>query len=365
MPKKLGREIALLCMPIAVIAGFAVWRNRDAPPEDLWSGKARLLTRVRELPVSPFDQYRGYTQRIAIDQWAAGQLPPVPAPRVGATRSYRQVEPNYSSLYVEFRQGHVWKRTRSVSEAVGMDSKIPSKIPSVKPEFASLWMEAVDSVGQDRGKFTSNYVLRLPKSPPVDEAFLCGQTKADIQDRDVKMAGGGTIDDIVKQSAISSQPMKVKLESLGTDESFRVESAASSRQSEWKVSMVTVQPPGKWSNELEIDLDLSATSSKSSFGRIRMVNPRLLDARGRPIDGYSSYGSGGRPVSSSDIPANVHFQISPQKWKKLLRPLTLQTALSVNNGWPEEVNVELGAAHVELPSKPSKLRFVREPLPMR
>jgi hypothetical protein len=49
----------------------------------------------------------------------------------------------------------------------------------------------------------------------------------------------------------------------------------------------------------------------------------------------------------------------------LVQPLTFQAIVSVNDGWPEEVNVELGKANAVLPPKKSRLPFIREPLPLR
>jgi hypothetical protein len=81
MKAKFGREIVLLTLPVFIIGAVAWWKNRNGPPEDLMSGKARLVTRVRILEVTPFDLYRGNTHKFAIDQWAARELPPMPSPR--------------------------------------------------------------------------------------------------------------------------------------------------------------------------------------------------------------------------------------------------------------------------------------------
>ncbi len=96
-----------------------------------------------------------------------------------------------------------------------------------------------------------------------------------------------------------------------------------------------------------------------------MIKPRLLDAKGRAVGKLNTYGSGGMSATDNNIEANANFDVTPKQWKTLPRPLTFQTALSVGDGWPEEVNLELRGANTELPAKPSTLRFVREPLPIR
>lgn len=366
MQSKFVREIALLCLPILIVGGVAWWKNSDDAPEDVWSGQARLLTRVRRLDMTPVDRYRGYTHKIAIDQWAAGQLPLVPPQRVGSIHSYRQIVPRYASLYVTFRQGKTWKRTLSISELAYSNADSSLKIPSVQPNIASLWMETIDSVGEDRGKFTSNYVLRLPTSPPVEEAFLCGQTSADMQDRDARMVGGVNTDTIVQQSELFSKPMKARLEIQdGNEETQTVNATRSvSHQPDWEVETVTVFPPGPTgANNLKIDVSLRPTSQTNSLARIRLIKPRLLDARGHEVSSCLSYGSGGGVPGT--IKVNVNFQMVSKQWKILLKPLTLQTALSVDGGWPEEVNLELGQPNNVLPAKSSRQRFVREPLPLQ
>ncbi len=368
MQPKFGRELALLCLPILIIGGV-VWRKKsDDTPQDLWSGHARLLTRVRRLDVTPIDLYCGYTHKIAIDQWAAGQLPPVPLRRLGAIRSYRQIVPQYNSLYVTFRQGKTWKRTLSISEAVDGNRDKSLKTPSVKPSIASLCMGTVDSVGQDRGKFTSNYVLRLPTSPRVEEAFLCGRTSANMEDRDVRMVGGVSTDTFVRQSDLFSEPLKTRLEPHeGTGEVQTGEAARTfSHQPDWKVETMTVFPPGQLgASDLRLDMVLRSISQKSASERVRLIKPRLLDAKGREVGRFVGYGSGGGISTPGTINANVTFQVTAKQWKTVPGPLTFQTALSVDDSWPAEVNVVLGRANGVLPAQPSTQRFVREPLPLR
>jgi hypothetical protein len=366
MPKRFRREVALLCLPVIIIGGVTWWKTRDDAPEDVWSGKARLLTRVRLLDVTPIDRYRGYTHGIAIDQWAAGKLPAVPPLKAGVTRAHREVFPRYSPVYVAFRQGKIWKRTLSVFEVAesGLDKSL--KIPSVKAQIASLWMETIDSVGQDRGKFTSNYILRLPTSPRVEEVLLCGRTRANIEDREVRIISGVPNDTIAKQSELFSDPMRAKLEI--DEKSVPTENvpSLSSRQPDWKVAKVTVFPPGPgtWSN-LDIDMSLSPTSRSGTSGWVRLVKPHLSDAKGHEVNGYSHYSSGTGTPTPGTITVKASFQMTIKEWKLLAKPLTFQTALSVNNSWPEEVNLELGRPNTELPVKPSPLPFKREPLPLR
>jgi hypothetical protein len=125
-------------------------------------------------------------------------------------------------------------------------------------------------------------------------------------------------------------------------------------------------PPSAGSNYLHIDLTLTRVANDAQAGRVRMQSPRLLDARGKNVGKLNSYGSGGgRPIPADAIGAHLLFDFSTRAWKTAARPLTLQAAISVDNGWPEEVNILLERPNTEMPVKASKLRFLREPLPLR
>jgi hypothetical protein len=364
MKAKSGREAALLMLPILIIGGVAWWKNRNGPPEDLMSGQARIVTRVRTLEVTPLDLYRGYTHKIAIDQWAAGELPPTPVPRPGATRSYRQIQPRYSPLYVTFRQGSTWKRTISVESQVEEEVRKIVKVPAVPLSVARLNMETVDSVGNNREMFTSRYSVRLPVSPRVEEAFLCGRVRADIQDRDVRMVAGVRTGDILPSSGdlLHSTPLRVPL--LLEAESEMALKRKALQTVEWKIEHVVVTLPGALEgNYLRLNMSMRSQSGSAAPGRVRLVTPRLLDARGRVAGKLNNYSSGSSE-QNGQANTTVVFDMTMKEWRALAKPLTFQAAVSVDDGWPEEVNIELEAPDKQLPPKKSRLDFVRDPLPL-
>lgn len=364
MKAKSGREAALMMLPILIIGGVAWWKNRNAPPEDLMSGQARIVTHVRALEVTPLDLYRGYTHKIAIDQWAAGKLPPTPAPRPGAIRSYRQIEPRYSPLYVTFRQGRTWKRTISVESQVEQEVRKIVKIPAVPLSVARLNMETVDSVGDNREMFTSRYAVRLPVSPRVEEAFLCGRVHADLQDRDVRMVGGVRTDESLPSSGdlLHSTPLRVPLVLEAEPEMALKRKAL--HTVDWKVEHVVVSLPSALEgNRLQVALSMRSQSRSAALGHVRLVAPRLLDATGRVAGKLNNYSSG-NSEQNGQVNTRAVFGITMKEWRTVAKPLTFQAAVSVDDGWPEEVNIELGAPGKQLPPKKSRLAFVRGPLPL-
>ncbi|HEX9996950.1 MAG TPA: hypothetical protein VGB45_07395 [Abditibacterium sp.] len=361
MKPKMGREIALLMVPILVIGGVALWRGRDDAPEDLWSGKARIVTRVRQLEITPFDMYRGYTHRIAVDGWAAGDLPPVPPRRAGALKTFRRVAQYTPPLLVAFRQGRNWKSTLPSDELAAWDAKEPLPKIHVAPDVASLWVERAEGTGEIGEKFSLSCLLRLPATPRVMEAVLKGRIETQLEDRDQRMVGGVRTEDIVKQRPIFSEKMRVPLEVIDDQPQNDFK-----RESEWKVVRVTTTPPGGggW-NYLDVSFELSPRSGSSKASSIRMAKMILLDAKGRRLAKADSYSFGTRSTTQGGASANANFSLTLARWKKLAKPLTFQAIVSVNDGWPEEVNVELGKANAVLPPKKSKLPFIREPLPLR
>lgn len=362
----MGREIALLMVPLFIIGGVALWRGRNDAPEDLWSGKARVVNRVRVIEATPFERYRGYTHRIEIDQWAAGDLPPLPPPRPGTLKSYRWFSLGYPPLQVAFRQGKTWKRTLPCDEISRWEDKKQLKASQVAPEIASLWIAMGGGANSEREMARMICLLRLPESPRVEEAVLIGHTEAELQDRDDRMVGGVHTGDIVRQHKLVSDAMRVPLELKNDVAQNDVAPKELVREPGWEMKEVTTMPPDMGSSsQLRVNLRLRHIGQGTEAGRITLVGGRLLNATGRQIGSVNSYSWGQGGTVKGEKETDVSFDMTPKLWKKVAKPLTFQAIVSVNDGWPLEVNVELGKENAVLPPKKSKLPFIREPLPLR
>ncbi|HEX9998015.1 MAG TPA: hypothetical protein VGB45_12805, partial [Abditibacterium sp.] len=288
MKPKMGREIALLTVPLLIIGGVALWSRRDDAPEDLWSGKARIVTRVRQLPITPFDVYRGYTHRLAVDGWTAGELPPVPPRRAGTLKTSRIVSQRIPPLAVAFRQGEIWKSTLPSDELPAWGGKEKLRKNHVAPDVASLWVERAEGTGKNREKFLLSFLLRLPETPPVGEAVLKGKIEVDLEDGDTRMIGGVLSDRPVKQHPLASDELRVPVE-------IRDDALSSNfaREPEWKVKSVTTMPPvGIGVRQATVHLKLKCITNGVEAVRTQIIKARLMDAKGREVGEPNGYGSG-------------------------------------------------------------------------
>jgi hypothetical protein len=130
-------------------------------------------------------------------------------------------------------------------------------------------------------------------------------------------------------------------------------------------SVTTMPPVGIGARQASVNLKLKCITNGAEAVRTQIIKARLIDAKGREVGEPNGYGTGMGVLVKGEQNVDSYFHLSAPQWNKLAKPLTFQAIVSVNDGWPEEVNVELGKANAVLPAKKSRLPFLREPLPPR
>lgn len=112
--KRLGREIALLTLPVLIFCGMALWKTRggsmaqiQGAPSDIYSGKPRLeIGEIKPLEMTPWDVAQGFVWGIDAKVWQGGQSPVAPGV-VGTGGS------SWGETNVFYKRGARWIEAKS------------------------------------------------------------------------------------------------------------------------------------------------------------------------------------------------------------------------------------------------------------
>ncbi|PQV64228.1 hypothetical protein B1R32_10673 [Abditibacterium utsteinense] len=187
MKPKVGRELALLTLPILIIGGLALWSGKVkswsgfGAPRGLYEGKPRLEITdwKREMP-SALDFARGISSRWTVTMWNGGACP------TGAPRP-RYAEMNTPhALFLAWKQRGRWQQQPIRYSQIAIDAA--SFRGKGKPTSATIGLGLpLDLVPRDaeevrlRGRFNGWTVCQsgIIKSPsaPIDKVIKAPQEK--------------------------------------------------------------------------------------------------------------------------------------------------------------------------------------------
>jgi hypothetical protein len=314
MKPKMGREIALLAVPILIIGGVALWQTRA--PRGLASGftvknpfdpgPMRLeFSEFKKVPLSPVEVASGYDCAVQTTVTQHGNWDmPKDWKRRGISGA------NQKGTQLHFRRGKVWK---SVARTLKDRSKINL-----------LW-----NIDENTSKFKVN-LSEIPRD--ADEVRLRGRFSSDLHyggsvpkgwvaPKNLRMRNGSHI------LTIESEPFDIPIKAA--DEPFPI--SAVSRVPEIELVNTLWLHEASKDRFLVIVRHVSPGQDNTKNKDLQVLSCAVKDGNGKPLALY--YGGAKYPVSVDAMQSNFGYSVIPRLPNDQSATELIRTGFAPRDGW--------------------------------
>ena len=341
MNRKLGRELALISLPLVIIGG-AAWllprgglhKSVSAPD----NGPARLeFAAFKPIEVSPMEVYQGVNWKVGTSVAMKGKLQ-VPA----LWKPYSIAQGLSEDCRIVYRISKQWKEAPA----------LPGNLDPIAPGFGlgertlSLHLETVPSNAQEvrlRGKFTEDHIFRgaLPPGwkPPANY-------KKYGKSHDFR---------------IESKPFDLLVKAPGQP----MPRPTASRETGVRVIKSSYNEGEKLGEGMIMSVQLRRDAKfgqPKNYEGASLISLQLLDGQGRTIDVCEAAGSRttdnismgqmnrdglGLPASDFTVTPRIGYgrgELPCGGWKKVRGPYQLRAVISDQYRWPIVVDVPVPSA---------------------